>query len=485
MEGAGMPHPVRTLHEDLGLAQIFLGPVHAQSQGITLMVHLPQPLAPQLAHCRSPSPWNRWSHALIGICAPGRDVAPMVRASRFHGAPLWVHPWEDRSGTHRSERRREDSRPASPNLEVHRADNRSGTHPWERRRPRRHDPQCLNRPSKQQVACTPPARSPRRICPHGPARARAFPGRIAMPNWPKQQVSLPHLEHHRGASRSASPNRGDHRRDRHSGTHPWERRRPRRHQPPRANRPSTQPVTSTPPTRPPRTIRIGRRDRMLDWTELLTIVTVSWLGIMSPGPDFVVVVRHSVSYGRRHGLTAALGVTTGTVVPLAYATFGAALLATQSDLVYLILQYAGSTYLAWLGFRALRSRPAPPDLDPLRLASPDTPDTALEASPIPTEVPTRLRTFWTGVLITSLNAKAGLFYLSLFAMAVSANTPVAPRLLYCAYILISTMIWTSVVATLFGHGTVRRTFRAFGHWFDRFMGGVFILLALRTAFARR
>jgi len=70
---------------------------------------------------------------------------------------------------------------------------------------------------------------------------------------------------------------------------------------------------------------------MLDWTELLTIATVSWLGIMSPGPDFVVVVRHSVSYGRRHGLTAALGVTTGTVVPLAYATFGAALLATQSD----------------------------------------------------------------------------------------------------------------------------------------------------------
>ncbi|NBT93630.1 MAG: LysE family translocator [Chloroflexi bacterium] len=189
---------------------------------------------------------------------------------------------------------------------------------------------------------------------------------------------------------------------------------------------------------------------MLDWTELLTIATVSWLGIMSPGPDFVVVVRHSVSYGRRHGLTAALGVTTGTVVPLAYATFGAALLATQSDLVYLILQYAGSAYLAWLGFRALRSRPAPPDLDPLRLASPDTPDTDLEASPMPTEVPTRLRTFWTGVLITSLNAKAGLFYLSLFAMAVSANTPVAPRLLYCAYILISTMIWTSVVATLFG-----------------------------------
>ena len=100
MEGAGMPHPVRTLHEDLGLAQIFLGPVHAQSQGITLMVHRPQPLAPQLTHCRSPSPWNRWSHAPIGIYAPGRDVAPMVRASRFHGAPLWTLAWEDRSATH-------------------------------------------------------------------------------------------------------------------------------------------------------------------------------------------------------------------------------------------------------------------------------------------------------------------------------------------------------------------------------------------------
>ena len=218
----------------------------------------------------------------------------MVRASRFHGAPLRTHPLEDRSATHRLECRRGDSRPASPNLEVHRADNhsatptanstpevsirartpgsagalagmifrastdlsitgkrshnppdhdaafapmgrrgrhrsqdeyprptgrnsrsatpnwehhrgesrsaspnredhrghrRSGTHPWERRRPRRHDPPCLNRPSKQQVTCTQPARSPRRICPRGPARAPAFPGRVPTPNWPKQQVS--------------------------------------------------------------------------------------------------------------------------------------------------------------------------------------------------------------------------------------------------------------------------------------------------------
>lgn len=224
---------------------------------------------------------------------------------------------------------------------------------------------------------------------------------------------------------------------------------------------------------------------MLDWTELLTIATVSWFGIMSPGPDFVVVVRHSVSYGRRHGLTAALGVTTGTVVPLAYATFGAALLAAQSDLVYLILQYAGSAYLAWLGFRALRSRPAPHELDPRNLARPVPTDTGLEANPLGTEVPTRPGTFWTGVLITSLNAKAGLFYLSLFAMAVSPDTTVSLRIFYCAYILMSTMIWTSIVATLFGHGTVRRTFHAFGHWFDRFMGGVFILMALRTVLARR
>ncbi len=42
-----------------------------------------------------------------------------------------------------------------------------------------HSPPWLNRPFNHRKAFTQPARSRRRICPHGPARAPAFPGRVS------------------------------------------------------------------------------------------------------------------------------------------------------------------------------------------------------------------------------------------------------------------------------------------------------------------
>ena len=121
--------------------------------------------------------------------------APIGRRGRQRSQDEYPRPTgrNSRSATPDGEHHRGESRSASPNREDHRGHRRSATHPREHRRPRRHDLPCLNQPSKQQVTCTQPARSPRRICPHGPARAPAFPGRVPTPNWPKQQVSLAQL----------------------------------------------------------------------------------------------------------------------------------------------------------------------------------------------------------------------------------------------------------------------------------------------------
>ena len=80
------------------------------------------------------------------------SVPPVAMSPRWYALPAsMAHhcgPMLGRTVQPRPTRR--NSQSASPDLEDHRGDRRSGTHPWERRRPRRHDPPCLNRPSKQQ-----------------------------------------------------------------------------------------------------------------------------------------------------------------------------------------------------------------------------------------------------------------------------------------------------------------------------------------------
>ena len=117
--------------------------------------------------------------------------APMGRRRRRRSQDEYPRPTgrNSRVATPNWEHHRGESRSASPNREDHRGHRRSATHPWEHRRPRRHDLPCLNRPFNHRKAFTQPARSRRRICPHGSARAPPFPRRVPTPNWPKQQVS--------------------------------------------------------------------------------------------------------------------------------------------------------------------------------------------------------------------------------------------------------------------------------------------------------
>ena len=44
------------------------------------------------------------------------------------------------------------------------------------------------------------------------------------------------------------------------------------------------------------------------WSEFLTVALIHLLAVASPGPDFAIVVRESVGYGRRAGLFTAFGV---------------------------------------------------------------------------------------------------------------------------------------------------------------------------------
>ncbi|HWR80315.1 MAG TPA: LysE family transporter, partial [Pseudomonas sp.] len=50
------------------------------------------------------------------------------------------------------------------------------------------------------------------------------------------------------------------------------------------------------------------------WAEFLTVAFVHLLAVASPGPDFAIVVRESVTHGRTAGTWTALGVGAGILV---------------------------------------------------------------------------------------------------------------------------------------------------------------------------
>ena len=76
--------------------------------------------------------------------------------------------------------------------------------------------------------------------------------------------------------------------------------------------------------------------------------------VLSPGPDTMVILRHTLSSGRRVGLAAVAGVQLGLAVHTALAVAGISLIIANSPLLFRGLAVGGAAYLAWLGAQGFR-----------------------------------------------------------------------------------------------------------------------------------
>ncbi len=200
--------------------------------------------------------------------------------------------------------------------------------------------------------------------------------------------------------------------------------------------------------------------------EFMTVALVHLLAVASPGPDFAVVVRESVTQGRRVGSWTALGVGCGIFVHVAYSLLGIGLIVSQSIVLFNLFKWLAAGYLLYLGWRALRARP-------MSLDTADEVDTTSDRSPS--------QAFVVGFVTNGLNPKATLFFLSLFTVVISADTPLWVQAGYGVYLAGATALWFLLVAWLFSRGRVRAGFARMGHWFDRLTGAVLIGLGVRLA----
>lgn len=203
------------------------------------------------------------------------------------------------------------------------------------------------------------------------------------------------------------------------------------------------------------------------WAEFLTVALIHLLAVASPGPDFAVVVRESVTHGRRAGTWTAFGVGTAIFLHVGYSLLGIGLIVSQSIMLFNVLKWLAAAYLVYIGIKALRARPAP---------------AGSESVQVSTVARTPRAAFVAGFMTNGLNPKATLFFLSLFTVVINPHTPLLIQAGYGAYLALATGLWFCLVALLFSHARVRSGFARMGHWFDRGMGAVLVALGIKIAF---
>ena len=65
-------------------------------------------------------------------------------------------------------------------------------------------------------------------------------------------------------------------------------------------------------------------------TEFIAVLSITILTIITPGPDFFIVVRNSLTYNKRSGIFTTLGVSAAVWVHILYTLAGIGLILSQS-----------------------------------------------------------------------------------------------------------------------------------------------------------
>ena len=203
------------------------------------------------------------------------------------------------------------------------------------------------------------------------------------------------------------------------------------------------------------------------WTEFLTIAVAHMFAVASPGPDFAVVLRQCIQSGTRAGLWTSLGIGSGIFLHVSYCILGVALLLSQSPSLFNFMKYIAAVYLFYLGAQSIR--------ESLKPYADNHYSIELKTSFWPKKA------FILGFLTNGLNPKATLFFLALFAVVISPETPALIQILYGIYLAIATFIWFALLSTFLGREQVRAWILQAGAWFERGMGIVLILLATQIA----
>ncbi|MCC2615718.1 LysE family translocator [Aestuariibacter halophilus] len=206
----------------------------------------------------------------------------------------------------------------------------------------------------------------------------------------------------------------------------------------------------------------------LYWLEFLTIAAVHLLAVASPGPDFAIVLRHSIRHGRRAAMYTSIGIGVGILIHVVYSLLGIGLVIKTTPWLFSALTYVAAAYLLFIGWQALRSAP------PARSTTEEGPVTHDSVDKL-----TDRKAFLVGLVTNGLNPKATLFFLSVFAVAVSPETPFVVKSAYGVYLAFATGVWFCTLSWFLSAQRVRSFIGKKGYWFDRVMGAVLVALAVK------
>lgn len=163
--------------------------------------------------------------------------------------------------------------------------------------------------------------------------------------------------------------------------------------------------------------------------EFLILASAHFLALLSPGPDFFLIMQASLRLPRRYGFAICGGIALANGVYLLLAVLGFEVISDTTWLLALF-KYLGAAYLLFIGVMLLST-------------SKKTYDNQDHSSFL--HVESMKRQLFIGFMSAILNPKNIIFYFSLFTVMVSSDTVFTTRCFYALWMMSVVFLWDCFV----------------------------------------
>lgn len=201
---------------------------------------------------------------------------------------------------------------------------------------------------------------------------------------------------------------------------------------------------------------------MNEFAILATLAGVHMIALLSPGPDFALVLQNATRYGRATGLAIALGLSLSILAHTILSITGISLLVHQHPQLFMWVQVAGGSVLMYLGLSAIKGL----------LAATAPVQTANDAP----AVRGQKQAFWKGVLTNLFNPKALVFFISLMSTLVPASMSASGKAMAVAVVFLLSLGWFSSLAWLLSGSRVQQVLTKVAPIIDGLCALLFLLL---------
>ncbi|HSV47343.1 MAG TPA: LysE family translocator [Ramlibacter sp.] len=203
---------------------------------------------------------------------------------------------------------------------------------------------------------------------------------------------------------------------------------------------------------------------------LLVFSLVAMVAIATPGPTVLLALANGSRFGVRRSLPGMLGAVTSDFVLVGAVALGLGALLAASEFWFAVLKYAGAAYLAWLGWRLLRSR-----------GGIELPAEAAALQPAGQARAIFMKSF----LVAVTNPKGYLFCSALLPQFIDPAAPQGPQFATIALVFAGLDFGVMLAYAFTGARAVRLFKASAVRWLDRACGGALLALAGSLAFYRR